>query len=57
MKKNMNDKVLFGVCSGLAKEFQIDAAIVRTGFVIAALMGFGVPVMIYLVLAITMPTN
>ena len=53
----MNDKVLFGVCSGIAKEFQIDTAIIRTGFVITALMGFGVPVMIYILLAITMPKN
>jgi phage shock protein PspC (stress-responsive transcriptional regulator) len=57
MKKDINNKVIFGVCSGLAKEFKIDVSWIRLAFVIAALMGFGLPIIIYIILAIILPTN
>jgi phage shock protein C len=57
MKKDMNNKMLFGVCSGLAQELQLDVTIIRLIFAIAALMGFGIPIIIYIVLAIVMPKN
>lgn len=57
MKKDINNKMIFGVCSGLAKEFQIDPTIVRLCFAVAAIMGFGLPVVVYVVLAMVMPTE
>lgn len=46
-----NAKV-FGVCSGIADYFGIDAMLVRIGFVAATLIGFGSPVLIYLAIAL-----
>jgi phage shock protein PspC (stress-responsive transcriptional regulator) len=57
MKKDINNKMIFGVCSGLANEFQIDPTIVRLGFAVAALMGFGIPIVVYIVLAMVMPSK
>lgn len=57
MKKDISNKMIFGVCSGLAKEFQIDPTIVRLCFAVAAIMGFGLPVVVYVVLAMVMPTE
>lgn len=57
MKKDMQNKMIFGVCSGLANEFKIDATIVRLCFALAAVMGFGLPIIIYIILAITMPNQ
>jgi phage shock protein C len=46
-----NGKV-FGVCAGIADYFGIDAMLVRLGFVAAALLGFGAPVLIYIAIAL-----
>jgi phage shock protein PspC (stress-responsive transcriptional regulator) len=55
MKKDMANKMIFGVCSGIAKEMNVDATIVRAAFGILTLMGFGLPILIYLVMAVVMP--
>lgn len=49
------DKVngkLLGVCAAIGNYFGIDAMLVRIGFVIATLLGFGSPVLIYLAIAL-----
>lgn len=46
-----NGKV-FGVCSGIGNYFGIDPLLVRLGFVLATLIGFGSPVLIYLAVAL-----
>jgi phage shock protein PspC (stress-responsive transcriptional regulator) len=49
------DKVggkVFGVCAGIGNYFGIDAMLVRIGFVLATLLGFGSPVLIYLAIAL-----
>jgi len=43
---------LAGVCSGIGNYFNIDPLLVRIGFVIALLLGFGTPVLIYLAIAL-----
>lgn len=55
MKRDMTNNVLLGVCSGLAKEFKVDAVLIRLAFVVATLAGLGMPILIYLILAILMP--
>ena len=57
MKKDQTNKMIFGVCSGLANEYKVDVGVVRTVFAITALLGFGLPVVVYLVLAIVMPNE
>ncbi len=57
MKKDLNDKMLFGVCSGLAHSLNMDPTVVRLIFGVGALLGFGLPILVYLVLAIVMPVE
>lgn len=45
------NRKIFGVCSGIANYFGIDALLVRVGFVAAVLM-FGLPLILYFVIAL-----
>lgn len=55
--KSSSDKKLFGVCGGLAKRFNMDSTLIRIIFVFAAVVGFGSPIILYLVLAFIMPND
>lgn len=49
-----NDGAIFGVCSGLAKRFEIDILLVRLAWVFSVFFfGFGLPA--YIVLALSLP--
>ena len=52
--RRSNDKMLAGVCAGLAEYFGIDPVLMRLAFVILGLMG-GPGIIIYGVLWIVMP--
>ena len=54
LKKSRRDKVLFGVCGGLAEYFEVDSAIVRLLFIVAFVFEPRI-VLVYLLLAIVMP--
>ena len=49
------DRKLFGVCSGLGEYFDIDPTVIRVIFLVAFLV-FGSGLLIYLVMAVVMPT-
>lgn len=52
--RGRKNKILFGVCSGLAKYFGVDPTLVRILFIaLAILKGYGI--ILYLLLAILMP--
>jgi phage shock protein PspC (stress-responsive transcriptional regulator) len=55
IKKSRNDKMLAGVCGGLADYLGWDSTIIRILFVVCALIGVGSPILIYLILAIVFP--
>ena len=55
LKKSRKDKMLAGGCGGLAEYLGWDPTIVRIIFVICAILGYGSPAIIYLILAIVMP--
>ncbi|MDF9800380.1 phage shock protein C [Catalinimonas alkaloidigena] len=48
------NKIIGGVCGGIAEHFGWDATIIRILFAIAAVIGFGSPVIFYLVLWLIM---
>lgn len=50
------NKMLFGVCNGLAEYFNIDVSIIRILFVIATLF-FGGSIIVYIALAIILPVK
>lgn len=43
---------LFGVCAGIANYTGIDALWVRVGFIVAVLVGFGFPLLLYPIIAL-----
>ena len=52
--RSSTDKVIAGVCGGLASYFKIDPAIVRLAFLLFALAG-GASILLYIVLWIAVP--
>jgi phage shock protein C len=54
IKRSNTDKMLAGVCGGLAKYFDIDSTLVRLAFAFAAIFA-GTGVLIYLVMWIIVP--
>ena len=52
--RNVNDKMLCGVCSGLADYFNID--LVRLAWVLLGLMG-GSGLLAYIIASIVIPVN
>ena len=51
------DRKLFGVCGGVAEYLSVDPTLVRIGFVVAAVLGIGAPILIYLVMTLVMPNS
>ena len=56
LKRNMQDVVIGGVCSGLARHLGIDSWIVRLGFIIMFLWA-GIGPILYLLLWLLMPKD
>lgn len=48
------NKKILGVCAGLANWKGMDAMIVRLIFAVATLVGFGSPILIYILLAMVL---
>jgi phage shock protein C len=48
------NKKILGVCAGLANWANMDPMIVRLIFAVATLVGFGSPILIYIVLAMVL---
>jgi len=49
------NKMIAGVCAGLAEQFGISVTILRLAFLLSALIGGGVGVIIYIALWVVMP--
>ena len=54
LHRSATDRVVAGVCGGLAETLQVDASLVRIGFVVATIWG-GVGLIAYIILAIVLP--
>lgn len=52
--RSRKDRVLFGVCGGIAEYFNIDPTIVRIAWVILTLI-YGVGILLYIILALIVP--
>lgn len=55
--RSNNDKILGGVCSGLASYLRIDPTIVRILFALITFGGFGSGVLLYIILWIVLPSK
>src|SRR3546814_119228 len=54
-RKNRGDGMVFGVCAGMADHFGFDVLWTRVAFVALTLLGFGLPLLLYLTVAILAP--
>jgi len=48
-------KMIAGVCTGIAEQFDVSVTVVRLAFVLSFLLGFGLALPIYAVLWVIMP--
>ncbi|MCL4392548.1 PspC domain-containing protein [Patescibacteria group bacterium] len=55
-QRNLNNKLIFGVCAGLSDYFTIDVTVIRVIFVLGILAG-GLSILIYIILALIMPSD
>jgi phage shock protein C len=55
LKISNTNKVLFGVCGGVAEYFGWDPTMVRVLWVVFTFFGIGSPILIYIILLILMP--
>lgn len=55
LERSTTNRVIAGVCGGIAEYLQVDATLVRVFFVVAALMTAGLGFLAYLALLILMP--
>jgi phage shock protein C len=58
LRKTPHDKMVAGVCGGIAEYFGIDSTLVRVGYVILSVLSTGFPgLLVYIILAFVMPDN
>ncbi|SEQ25605.1 phage shock protein C (PspC) family protein [Lentzea xinjiangensis] len=55
LRRSRGDRMLAGVCGGVAKLLGVDAAIMRIILVAATLLGFGTGALLYVAAWILMP--
>ncbi|MCC5946038.1 MAG: PspC domain-containing protein [Bernardetiaceae bacterium] len=57
LTKSTYDKMLFGVCGGIAEYFGWDATLIRAAFILFTVFTIGAPLLLYILLALVMPTE
>lgn len=57
LRRSTTDRMLGGVCGGLAGTLGVDATILRIGLVVATVLGFGAGIVIYLAAWLLMPED
>ena len=55
--RRTDDKMIAGVCSGIAAYFDVDVTLVRLLAVLGTVLGLGSLVIVYVVLWVVMPAN
>jgi len=55
LRRSRTDKMISGVCGGIAEYVGWDATIIRILFVILTFLLWGAPILIYFILALVMP--
>jgi phage shock protein PspC (stress-responsive transcriptional regulator) len=55
LRRSRSDRMLAGVCAGIAHYLRVDPTLVRVGFAVLAIITWGVALLAYLVAWIVMP--
>jgi phage shock protein C len=53
--RSQDDKMVAGICAGLARYFELDHTLVRLGMVVAALISLGGGILFYLIAWMIVP--
>ena len=53
--RSVNNRMIAGVCAGLAEFFGVDPTVIRLLFAAGALLGFGSFILIYIIMFIVIP--
>lgn len=53
--RSKNDRMLCGVCAGVAEYFHIDPTLIRLGYVLFTCTSFGAGVLGYFIAAVVIP--
>ncbi len=51
---SQTDRIIAGVCGGIAQYFNVDSTVIRIIFGVAIIVGFGSPILIYFILYLIM---
>lgn len=57
MKRDVKNKMVFGVCAGIAKHLGLDPALVRIATALSFLFTGSITFWVYLLLAVIMPAE
>ena len=58
LTRSSQNKMIAGVCGGLAEYFDMDPTIVRIGYVLLSCLSVGFPgLIVYIILAVIMPED
>lgn len=55
--KNKNNKIIFGVCSGLAENLNIDVSLIRIALIVGIVFSGSLLFWVYLILGIILPNK
>jgi phage shock protein C len=55
LRRSRIDRMISGVCGGIAQYFSIDPTIIRVLFAIGTVIGVGSPIIVYIILIFVMP--
>ena len=56
LTRSSYNKMIWGVCGGIAEYFDTDPTLVRVGYVLVSIMMAGFPgILVYIILALIMP--
>ena len=56
LTRSSHDRMIAGVCGGIAEYFDIDPTLVRVGYVLISIFSAGFPgLLVYIILAFVMP--
>lgn len=53
--RSRENKMIYGVCGGIAEYFNIDPTLVRLGWVLVSVCSFGTGVLAYFIAAVIIP--
>ena len=55
LRRSRTDRMIAGVCGGIAQYINLDSTLVRALFAILTIVGIGSPILLYVVLIFVMP--